>query len=106
MSFAVDVLFWFVDEEVDVFEEVCFEAGDEGGPDGDGGPNIAIHDIKVEEVDIVLLEDLKGGVLVAHVGAQGGDGELGARADEVDFFGACHGKGSLKFEVFSWKSEN
>ena len=44
----------------------------------------------MEEVDVVLLEGLEGGVLVAHVGTEGGDGELGLAADEVDFFGAGH----------------
>ena len=45
----------------------------------------------MEEVDVVLLEGLEGGVLVAHVGAEGGDGELRAGTDELDFFGAGHG---------------
>ena len=88
---GVDVLLGLVDEEVNVLEEVGLEAGDEGGANGDVGPDIAVHDIEVEQVDVVFLEDLKGGVLVAHVGAQGGDRELAAGADEVDFFGAGHG---------------
>ena len=63
---------------------------------GDQGPDRyrryepAVHDVEVEEVDIVLLEGLEGGVLVAHISAKSGDGELWARTDEVDFFGACH----------------
>jgi len=87
---GIDVLFWFVDEKVDILEKVCSEAGNERGADGDVGPDIAIHDIEVNEVDVVLLEGFEGGVLVAHVSTQGGDGKLRAGADEIDFFGAGH----------------
>lgn len=88
---GVDVLLGLVDEEVNVLEKVGLEAGDEGGTDGDVGPDVAVHDIEVEQVDVVVLENLEGRVLVAHVVAQGGDGEVWAGADEVDFFGSGHG---------------
>ena len=94
---GVDVLFGLVDEQVNVFEEFGFKAGDEGGTDGDVGPDVAVHDIEVQEVDVVFLQDLQGGGLVAHVVAEGGDGELGAAADEVDFFCAGH-DGSCKLD--------
>ncbi len=92
------MLLWFVDEEVDVLQEAGFEPGDEGRAYGDVWPDVAVHDIEVEEVDVVFQKGLEGGVLIAHVGTEGGDGELGARADEVDFFGACHDGWSLGLE--------
>jgi hypothetical protein len=36
--------------------------------------------------------------LVSHISAKSGDGELWARTDKVDFFGACHFGKSLKLE--------
>ena len=53
---GVDVLLGLVDEKVDVFEEVCFKTGNEGRADRDVGPNVSVHDIEVEEVDVVFLK--------------------------------------------------
>jgi len=87
---GVDVLLGLVDEEVNVLEEVGLQSGDEGRAHGDVGPDVAVHDVEVKEVDAVFLEGLQGSVLVAHVGTEGGDGELGFAADKVDFFLTGH----------------
>ena len=87
---GIDVLFWFVDEEMNILEEVGLESGDEWGANSDIGPDIAVHDIEVKKINVVFFQSLEGCVLVSHVGAESSDGELWARTDEVDFFGACH----------------
>ena len=92
-GFAVggDAFFGFVDKEVDVFDEVGVEAGDEVRADGGFGPDDAVHDVDVEERDVAGEEGLDGGGLV--LGGQGADGELGLAAFEAgDGFGAGHGK--------------
>lgn len=85
-----DVLFRFVDEEVDVLQELGFESGHERRADGDGGPDHSVHDIEVQKADPIFDEGLEGGILVADVGGEGGDRELGLGADEGDLFGAGH----------------
>ena len=77
---------------MNILEEVGLESGDEWGANSDIGPDIAVHDIEVKEIDVVFLQNLESCVLVSHVGAESSDGELWARTDEVDFFGACHGR--------------
>ena len=99
------MLFWFVDEEMNILEEIGLESGDEWRTDGDIGPDIAVHDIEMKEVNIVFLQSLEGCVLVPHISTEGGDGKLWTGTDEVDFFGACHIGRSLKCSIGSWKIE-
>jgi hypothetical protein len=87
---GIDVLFWFVDEEMNILKEVGLKSGDEWRANGDIGPDISVHDIEVKKINVVFFQSLEGCVLVSHVSAESSDGELWARTDEVDFFGACH----------------
>ena len=90
---GIDMLLRLVDEKVDVLEEVGLETCDEGRANGDVWPDVPVHDIEVEKIDVIFLKNLKGRILIPHVVAEGSDGELRAGADEVDFFGACHDGG-------------
>ena len=87
---GIDVLLWFVDEEMNILEEIGTKSGDEWRANSDIGPDITVHDIEVKEIDVVFLQSLESCVLVSHISAKSSDGELWARTDEVDFFGACH----------------
>ena len=95
---GIDVLLWFVDEEMNILKEIGLESADKWRSNRNIGPDIAVHDIKVKEIDVVFLQNLEGCVLVSHISAKSGDGELWARTDKVDFFGACHFGKSLNLE--------
>ena len=60
-------------------------------------PNEGVNQRNLK-IDVVFLQSLEGCVLVSHISAKSGDGELWARTDKVDFFGACHFGKSLNLE--------
>jgi hypothetical protein len=83
---GIDVLLWFVDEEMNILEEIGLKSGDEWRANSDIGPDITVHDIEVKEIDVVFLQSLESCVLVSHISAKSSDGELWARTNEVIFF--------------------